>query len=110
MQDIKKYLIQGIFALAFGALTWAISSVWNATNKNTYYSIEHNRDIISLNSRVSKLEQNQNILPEVYVTRRELNIILANIEGKVDNVNGEVKNINGKIDKIVEKLYEKKIK
>lgn len=108
MQDIKKYFIQGLCALAFAGLTWAISTVWNSTNKNTYYSIEHNKDIISLTSRVNKLEQSQNTLPEIYVTRRELNIILSNIEGKVDSVNGEVKNINGKLDKVVEKLYDQR--
>lgn len=108
MQDVKKYIIQGICALAFAGLTWAISTVWDTTNKNTYYSIEHNKDITSLSARVDKLEQRQNVLPEIYVTRRELNIILSNIEGKVDSVSGEMKNINGKLDKVVEKLYDKK--
>lgn len=108
MDLLGKHIIKGVVSVMFLALTWAVSSLWNDTKTNTRYSFEHKKEIESISERVKNIEKRQDGMNDVYVTRRELTIMLNSLKSKVDSVNSEVKNINNKFDKMIEKMYEKK--
>lgn len=114
MLEIKKYIINGMIGLGFAALTWWISTVWEATKINTEYSIKYTESFKTINIKLNQLEKNIDKMPDTYVTRRELDIRLQNIDTKIGNLNQEVrsignnvKDVNNKFDRLLEKIYEK---
>ncbi len=106
--ELKKHLFNTLITVFCAALTWGVRSLWDDTDTNTKNITEYRVQIKTLSDKVDKLESNQNNLPEIYVTRRELNIMLSNIESKVDSTNSEVKIMNNKFDKLIEKMYNMK--
>lgn len=114
MTEVKKYLLPIVFGALYSILTWWVSTIWKATDTNTDYSIKHSGDIKNINLKIEGIEKNMERMPDVYVTRRELEIRLQNIDTKIDNikndvnnVGADVKNIDSKFDKLFEKIYEK---
>lgn len=106
--DLKKYLTSGIVSFLFLGLSWAVSTLWNDTKKNTYFSIQQSKETELLKKRLETIEEKQSNMDEIFVTRRELSIMLNSIDSKVESVNSEVKSLNVKFDKLMEKMYEKK--
>lgn len=113
--EFKKYLFQIIITVSLSIISFIVKGIYVDVKTNTSFSIQHTRDINSIKERVGILEKNYNSMPDIYVTRRELNIILSNIDTKVDNIKtdvnsigSDVKDINNKFDRLIEKIYEKK--
>ncbi len=106
--DLKRIIFNGVAGVLYGILSWGVFALWTDTKHNTEDNIKQSTTLETIENRIDKLENSQSNLPEIYVTRRELNIILSNIESKVDSTNSEVKIMNGKFDKLMEKIYEKK--
>lgn len=114
MAELKKYLFNTIYTLALSILGFWVTSIWSDVKSNTSYSISHTKSIKTIEERLNSLENHYDKLPDVYVTRRELNVILGSIDTKMDNVKSDVSNIsndmrdiNNKFDKLFEKIYEK---
>lgn len=112
--EFRKYLFQTIITVTLGIMSFIVKGIYSDVKTNTSFSIQHTRDIKTITERVENLEKNYNSMPDVYVTRRELNIILGNIDTKVDNIKtdvnaigSDVKDINNKFDRLMEKIYEK---
>ena len=108
MKDFKRKIMDSIMGLLFIFLTWGISTIWNKTENNTSFNIKHQNSINTLKERIDTLEKNYSNMPDTYVTRRELNIILGSIDAKVDSIGTDVKDMNVKFDRMLEKIYEKK--
>lgn len=111
MNDIKKYVTQAIIVAGFGVLSWWVGTIWSDTKTNTNFSIKHTKDLETLQSRVTIVEDNVVKISNDYVTRRELDIRLQNIDSKIDNINKDVNSaskgiekLNDKIDRILERV------
>lgn len=112
--EFKKYLFQTIITISLGIIGFIVKGIYVDIKTNTSFSIQHTRDLKTIAERVGILEKNYNSMPDIYITRRELNIILSNIDTKIDNIKydvnsigSDVKDINVKFDKLLEKFYEK---
>ena len=108
--DIRKHII----TLLIGIIITSIYNKYNDISKNNDSILISNEKLEQFDKRITKLEDDNRKLGDVYVTRREFNIILENIDTKLSNVSMNVNNmqvstqaINEKLDKLTEKLYQK---
>ncbi len=106
MSDIKKYVMQGLVGAGFLVLSWWVGTIWQTTNLNTKYSIEHGQNIKAMNSRITNIEYKISDINSNYVTRRELDIRLQNLDTKIHNIDKTLEKLDVKLDKIVDKITE----
>lgn len=114
MPEITNKVLGAVIVLIFGALSAFSGWLWTSVSKHNETLTSHETKIITIEDKMKEMDKDFDKLGDVYVTRRELNIILENIDTKLSNVSMNVNNmqvstqsINDKLDKLTEKLYQK---
>lgn len=93
--DIKKHII----TLLIGIIITSIYNKYNDIGKNNDSILLSNEKLEQFDKRITKLEDDNRKLGDVYVTRREFTVI-------VDNLNTTLKRVDDNILKLTEKFYE----
>ena len=104
MNDVKKYILQGIVVATFGAMSWWVGTIWKTTNVNKEYSIKHHNRIEVLENKVTTIEYEIGKINTNFVTRRELDIRLQNLENKITNIDKTLEKLDAKLDKVIDKI------
>lgn len=114
MTDYKKNIFNIAITIVLGIIGWNIRTMVTKIETNTKYSIEYHKEFEKVNSKIIQLEKDIDKMPDTYVTRRELDIRLQNIDTKIGTLNQEVgsigndvKDMNSKFDRLLEKIYDK---
>ena len=102
MNTTVRNSIIGVIIAGIGGIFF---TGFNQINDNTYYSKQHTKDIKDIQKRIDALENNQNRMSDIYVTRRELNIIMDNIESNTNNINKSINSIDNKLERLTDKIY-----
>lgn len=93
--DIKKHII----TLLIGIIITAIYNKYNDIGKNNDSILVSNEKLEQFDKRITKLEDDNRKLGDIYVTRREFTVI-------IDNLNTTLKRVDDNILKLTEKFYE----
>lgn len=101
IKTVKNFIIGAIISGIIGLVFTTFSRI----NENTTWSKIHSNDIKKLDDRILELEKNQRKMDDTYVTRRELTIILENINNNTNNINKAINSIDNKLDNLTEKIY-----
>ena len=114
MPELTNKVLAGVITLIFGALSAFSGWLWSNVSSNSKAIVAYEGKIKTIEDKVNEMNKDFDKLGDVYVTRRELNIILENIDTKLSNVSMNVNNMqvstqsmNEKLDKLTEKLYQK---
>ncbi|MCF2698231.1 MAG: hypothetical protein MR995_11440 [Fusobacterium mortiferum] len=93
--DIRKHII----TLLIGIIITSIYNKYNDISKNNDSILISNEKLEQFDKRITKLEDDNRKLGDIYVTRREFTVI-------VDNLNTTLKRVDDNILKLTEKFYE----
>ncbi|WP_300389225.1 hypothetical protein, partial [Fusobacterium sp.] len=93
--DIRKHII----TLLIGIIITSVYNKYNDISKNNDSILVSNEKLEQFDKRITKLEDDNRKLGDVYVTRREFTVI-------VDNLNNTLKRVDDNILKLTEKFYE----
>lgn len=93
--DIRKHII----TLLIGIIITSIYNKYNDISKNNDSILISNERLEQFDKRITKLEDDNRKLGDIYVTRREFTVI-------VDNLNTTLKRVDDNILKLTEKFYE----
>ena len=93
--DIRKHII----TLLSGIIITSIYNKYNDISKNNDSILISNEKLEQFDKRITKLEDDNRKLGDIYVTRREFTVI-------VDNLNTTLKRVDDNILKLTEKFYE----
>lgn len=102
MNTTVRNSIIGVIIAGIGGIFF---TAFNSINDNTYFSKQHTKDIKELKEKIASLENAHDKMNDIYVTRRELNIIMNNIENNTSNINNTINSINNKLEKLTDKMY-----
>lgn len=102
MNATVRNSIIGVIIAGIGGIFF---TAFNSISDNTYFSKQHTKDIKEIQKRIDTLENNQNKMSDIYVTRRELNIIMDNIESNTNNINKSINSIDNKLERLTDKIY-----
>lgn len=107
MDEFKKYFFNTVFSIVTIVAGVCINTLWSKVDTNTSFSISHSQNVKELKQRMDIVEKNYSKMPDVYFTRREMNIFLDNINNKLNQMQNDTNSINQKLEKITDKLYQK---
>lgn len=93
--DIRKHII----TLLIGIIITSVYNKYNDISKNNDSILISNEKLEQFDKRITKLEDDNRKLGDIYVTRREFTVI-------VDNLNTTLKRVDDNILKLTEKFYE----
>lgn len=93
--DIRKHII----TLLIGIIITSIYNKYNDISKNNDSILISNEKLEQFDKRITKLEDDNRKLGDIYVTRREFTVI-------VNNLNTTLKRVDDNILKLTEKFYE----
>ncbi|WP_291258699.1 hypothetical protein [Fusobacterium sp.] len=93
--DIRKHII----TLLIGIIITSVYNKYNDISKNNDSILVSNEKLEQFDKRITKLEDDNRKLGDVYVTRREFTVI-------VDNLNNTLKRVDDNILKLTEKFYD----
>ena len=93
--DIRKHII----TLLIGIIITSIYNKYNDISKNNDSILISKERLEQFDKRITKLEDDNRKLGDIYVTRREFTVI-------VDNLNTTLKRVDDNILKLTEKFYE----
>ena len=93
--DIRKHII----TLLIGIIITSVYNKYNDISKNNDSILVSNEKLEQFDKRITKLEDDNRKLGDVYVTRREFTVI-------IDNLNTTLKRVDDNILKLTEKFYE----
>lgn len=102
MNTTVRNSIIGVVIAGIGGIFF---TAFNSISDNTYFSKQHSKDINDLKEKMKILENTQDKMNDIYVTRRELNIIMNNIENNTNNINNTINSINNKLERLTDKMY-----
>lgn len=90
---VRNTIITGAIGLVIGAIGKNFSDI----SETAYYSKLHNREIEEMKEQIKELEREHKSLPDIYVTRREFQIV-------IENLNNTLEKNNNTLEKLAEKL------
>ena len=96
---IGAYLRKHIITLLIGIIITSVYNKYNDISKNNDSILISNEKLEQFDKRITKLEDDNRKLGDIYVTRREFTVI-------VDNLNTTLKRVDDNILKLTEKFYE----
>lgn len=102
MNATVRNSIIGVIIAGIGGIFF---TAFNSISDNTYFSKQHTKEIKEIKEKINTLENNQNKMSDIYVTRRELNIIMDNIESNTNNINKSINSIDNKLERLTDKIY-----
>lgn len=90
---IKNSIIGAVITLIISAFGKAFYDI----SENTYYSKSHHMAIKELKNTIKEIQYEQKSMPDLYVTRREFQIV-------IDNLNNTLEKNNKTLEKLADKL------
>lgn len=90
---VKNTLITGATGLVIGAFGKSFSDI----SDNTHLSKLHHQEIREIKDAIKELQREQKSLPDIYVTRREFQIV-------IENLNSTLEKNNAMLEKLADKL------
>lgn len=90
---VRNTLITGAIGLVIGAFGKSFSDI----SDNTYFSKLHHQEIKEIKDAIKEVQREQKSLPDIYVTRREFQIV-------IENLNSTLEKNNATLEKLADKL------
>lgn len=97
---IRKTIVTCII----GSLVACLFKIFSDISDNTYFSKQHAQEIIKLQHRIDRLEDENKKLSDVYVTRRELSVIIDSLKNTLVSVDQKIDRVDRNLEKISDKL------
>lgn len=96
-KDIIKYVLTLVIGIVISSVYDGLKEV-KANGKDI---VSSETQLEQFDKRITRLEEENRKMSDIYVTRREFNVI-------VDNLNNTLKRVDDNILKLTEKFYENK--
>lgn len=90
---VRNTLITGAIGLVIGAFGKSFSDI----SDNTHFRKLHHKEIQEIKDSIKEIQREQKSLPDIYVTRREFQII-------IENLNSTLEKNNATLEKLADKL------
>ena len=90
---VRNTIIGGVLGLVIGA----IGKNFNDIADNTYFSKLHHQEIENIKKDIRELEYAQKSMPDIYVTRREFQIVIENLNHTLDKNNATLEKLADKL-------------
>lgn len=97
---IRKTIVTCII----GSLVACLFKIFSDISDNTYFSKQHTQEITKLQHRIDRLEDENKKLSDVYVTRRELSVIIDSLKNTLVSVDQKIDRVDRNLEKISDKL------
>ena len=92
-KTIKNSIIGAVITLIISAFGKAFYDI----SENTYYSKFNHSEIKELKDKIKEIQYEQKSMPDLYVTRREFQIV-------IDNLNKKLEKSNKTLERLADKL------
>lgn len=103
-EEMNTTIRKTVVTCVIGSLVACLFKIFSDISDNTYFSKQHTQELSKLQIRVERLEEENKKLSDIYVTRRELSIIVDSLKNTLISVDQKIDRVDRNLEKISDKL------